>query len=153
MGVPWGIVEFPANEDRSSLIQSWQPLGRCADDYGINIMHGTDRLHLAYDSSTDNAAAVTVTPDPDARARLDALSCGDGTYDEFEQLFDGIEAFVPFDTFGKITAPGTPVDGLLSESLSYLITCTRGVKTQLARDLHAAALVAHKYRMMITISF
>lgn len=153
MGVPWGIVEFPSTENRSSLIAQWQPLGRLADDFGINIMHGADRLFLSYDPETDDAAPVFVDRDPEARARLDELSCDDGSYGQFEGLFDGHEAFVPFETPGKIIAPGTPLDGLRSATLETLIACTRGNDDQLSRDLHAAARVAIDLSMIITISF
>ncbi|RSM86576.1 hypothetical protein DMH04_13070 [Kibdelosporangium aridum] len=106
MGVPWGVVAYPESADRAEIIAEWGPLAHESyEETGFNILHGTDRIHFL------PGAEPTVHSDPEARARVDALPSGDGTYDDFERLFDGYELFVPWDVFGRVKAPGSRVDG------------------------------------------
>jgi hypothetical protein len=163
MGVAWGIVDYSEKDDRAEVIASWKSLALdCYGEASFTIMHGADRIYFQAGEVGDRIEPVVrVTHDPEARARLDALSIGDGTYDLFDQLFDGFEVFVPWDTDIKIDAPGCVVNGRRAAMVGDLVSWMRGSVAddlqpdldQLARWLLAAAEVARDLRMIIQISF
>ncbi|TWP54235.1 hypothetical protein FKR81_01360 [Lentzea tibetensis] len=162
MGVTWGVVAYPENHDRDELISAWKELGRYAtDDYELNIVHGTDVVSFHAEETGEVTVAAT-TAWPGLLTRLNGLSCGDGSYDQFEQLFDGYELFVPYYVHDpKIVAPGSVADGLRSASIDDLYgsvgwTAKNSEDLDLARlagELRAAALLADEYRMMIRVNF
>ncbi|MCE7002923.1 hypothetical protein LWC34_08765 [Kibdelosporangium philippinense] len=157
MGVPWGVVAYSASADRAEIIEEWGPLAQQSyEDLGLNILHGNDRIHFL--PSTE----PTVHHDPEARALVDALPYCDGSYDDFERLFDGYELFVPWDSFGAVHVPGSSrVDGKFAVWVRDL---ARWMKNRddfpagsdvalLASQLHAQATLATELAMIIEISF
>jgi hypothetical protein len=166
MGVAWGIVEYATDRERDKVIADWRDLALDSDEVagGFTIMHGTDRIRFEREEIADNRfePRVTVVPDPEARARVDALRTGDGSYDMFERMFDGHELFVPWDMHQKVNRPGSAADTLLAACVwdlrrkmaARVRDFTPGTDLhRLASELGAAAELATELNMLIRISF
>jgi hypothetical protein len=150
------LLQRPFIRSRDGCRTEWGPLApHSYEETGFNILHGTDRVHFLPDKEP------TVHHDPEARARVDALPYRDGSYDDFERLFDGYELFVPWDVFGPVKAPGSRVDGKFAVFVPDL---ARWMKNRddliagsdvavLAGQLHAQAKLAGELAMIIEISF
>ncbi|GAA1016852.1 hypothetical protein Aple_042680 [Acrocarpospora pleiomorpha] len=165
MGVPWGIVEYPAKYDRDEVIADWRPFAMSVFALNsrrtFNVMHGEDRVGFRAVRSADGRIELvtSVEQHPLARKRIDALECGDGTYDMFDQLFDGYEVFVPWSTIPATIT--TPARSWRAWPLRYLEGSMRGHLPEiedpelqtLARQLLRASVVAAKFNMLVTVSY
>lgn len=170
MGIPWGIVAYPATYERERLVAEWRPLV-ASMPRRFSMLHGDERLDVRRraekDPSGGRVVSVDAAPAADLRAQVDALSTGDGTHDWFEQLFDGFELFVPWTTgSATVHAPGSPRHGKRCASVDELVVSMRQKLelfraepprtpevARLAAELLTASKLAKKHRMFIEVSF
>jgi hypothetical protein len=166
MGVAWGIVEYSASCDREEVIGEWRPFAQAAFELNprrtMSVLHGEDRITFRGSRDADGQVEVvtSVSKDRAARAQVDKLSFGDGSYDEFGRLFDGWEVFVPWSTI-----PGRFATSTRTWSASTLQRLEGGMRATLAelgddddlrglaRELFRAAYVAGRRNLLVTISY
>lgn len=164
------MVAYPASDSAEALVDEWRSLAAVPVRRECAVLRGDDRTHFrrlkTQDETGKFGVEITTTKAPDERKLVDALSTGDGTYELFEQLFDGYEVFVPWSTnVGTIEAPGCPLDGkqrnsidTLTASMKSHVASYEGLPpadpelARLANELLAAGQLAKKLRMFIQVS-
>ncbi|RAY11438.1 hypothetical protein DPM19_30955 [Actinomadura craniellae] len=155
------------------MLEEWMPFAETALNTRrvFHVMHGEDRIGFRQVRDAEGRLEVvtTVSADPAARAKIDALSEGDGTYSLFDRIFDGYELFVPWSSKYAIRSITTPSRSWHAETLDFLMSHARSAKVErwstppvystdpdllkLADDLFAAATAAKKLKMLISISY
>ncbi|MFB4319920.1 hypothetical protein [Actinomadura sp. 21ATH] len=160
MDVSWGILRYPAEQDRAEILGEWRPFAEATLDHGgsFGVMHGEDRITFRRPRAAKDRAevAVAVTADPAARARVDALVLTDGTRELFGRLFNDHEVFVPWNTRPFPAGIGTPSRTWFPAALDRLVAATGDLEAdpdlvELADHLFTAACLARRLQMLITI--
>ncbi|MET8051523.1 hypothetical protein ABZU75_28370 [Streptosporangium sp. NPDC005286] len=166
MGICWGIVEYSAKYDREEVIGDWEPFALAVFALNprrtLSVMHGEDRIVFRGSRNGDGQIELvtTATRDHVARARIDKLRCDDGTYDQFDLLFDGYEVFVPWRTIP--VAIDTATRSWQAWPLAHLEGSLWGRMDEfaedpdldkLARQLIRAAATAGPRNMLVTVSY
>ena len=93
MGVPWGIERFDGKPDQADLDRYRQLVLRLGGPFAIP---GPDALHVfsvQYDFSNPSDPGTPVVQTEPA-VELPRPDGGDGTYEQWEELCDGIELFL-----------------------------------------------------------
>jgi hypothetical protein len=172
VGVSWGILRYPAEYDPDRLVAEWRPLAAVPLRREFTVLRG-DQLHHFRRLPTRDASgafdvSTTAAPAPELAKQVAGLLRGDGTYDLFAQLFDGIEVLVPWTVarIGKVDKPGCPIDGRRADGVDQLIESMRrkvaAHRTEppddpdlarLAKELLAAGRLAKKARTFLEIGF
>jgi hypothetical protein len=172
MSVPWGIVTAAGKQAEKSFLADWRPLANRPMPREFNVLRGTKRYHFRrrperVPGTTDWRVDIVASDASELAEQVRALPCGDGTYAQFERLFDGFEVFVPWRSAAvAVDAPGCPLHGKRQAEVELLIQQCKGHLVafkkappgdpdvvRLAKELHSAAQLAKKLRMLIAISF
>ncbi|TDD25100.1 hypothetical protein [Nonomuraea diastatica] len=165
MGVPWGIEEYSSKYDRDMVLEDWTPFAEAALNMrrSFGIMHGDVRVEFRKRKLADGRSEVytTETPAPAARAQIDRLSMGDGTYDMFDQIMDGYDIFLPWTSKERSWTVKTPDRVWYVTTLDVLIGTTYRTDDldddpslqKLAGELCRAGVVAQKYKLAVGISY
>jgi len=152
MGVPWG-VEY-ADTEFESLdfhLNRWKAF--CAAGLCRHFVIPIDERLYEFQQDDDGQVNITEREDPALIAEIKALSCGDGTYDMFEMITEGISLYGPDQLeMRHIDRPEFGWGYEVAGSLDLLCGLRPG-KMRLAQELKKAAQFCKKHQLMIGISY
>lgn len=150
MGVPWGIERGKTRHQPTEFYTSaWTRF--CEADLCGHFAVPIDDTLYSFRRTDDGAVTVESRWAPELVAHIGTMQCDDGTYDDFEGLFDGYSLFLPDDRGPRrITRGILPWNYSSASSLRDL----RGLGgSPLARQLGAAGALAEEHRLVVSISF
>jgi hypothetical protein len=152
VGVPWGIEHTSSRYDTmAKFLEQWTSFATA--DICQHFVVPFDAEFHTFTRQPDGTVSVGTESRPDLLAEINELSCGDGSYDEFESLTE-VALFVP-DRRGKRSVPRETwryrgniiVDSL--DALHWMGSDGR----RLARELHQAGQLAEKHGLIVGISY
>jgi len=152
VGVPWGIETSSSEYNtKAEFLEQWTSFA--AADICESFVVPYDAEVHTFTRQPDGTVSVTVESRPDLLAEIDKLSCGDGSYDEFEALTE-VALFVP-DWRGMRTVSRETwhyrgniiVDSIIE--LQWFSSDQR----RLARELNLAGRLAEENSLIVGISY
>jgi hypothetical protein len=152
MGVPWGVEYGVTKYDSLEFyLNRWKKfceLGLC-DHFVFPI----DEVLYEFKLGNDGQVSVTTREDAEVIAEMKSLSCGDGTYDEFESVTSSYDLYLP-DNRGSRNIDNPEFKWNYQSANSLKLLADLSPKWgRLARELRAAAKFCQKNRMMLGISY
>jgi hypothetical protein len=150
MGVPWGIqAGKTAYRPVAFHLDAWTKF--CAADLCRQFAIPIDDEIYRFTRKDDGAVEVTHEPRSELVAEIGKLRCDDGTYEEFDGLFDGYALFLPDERgYRKVPAGVLPWGYESAHSLSLL----RGLSgSRLAGQLMLASVLAQEHELIVGISY
>lgn len=152
MGVPWGVEYADTEyEPLDFHLNRWKAF--CAANLCRHFVIPIDGLFYEFKQVDDSRVNITKREDPELIAEINALSCGDGTYDMFEMITEGISLYVPDQReVRRIDRPEFEWGYESAGSLDLLCNLRAG-KMRLAQELKKAAAFCKKHRLMLGISY
>jgi hypothetical protein len=152
MGVAWG-VEYGKTKHRSidEYLDCWRTF--CASGLCDCFVFPIDEILYEFKRGDDDQVSISTRDAPEILEQMRSLNCGDGTYDEFELISDGIDLYLPdLRGYRNIKKPESPWSYEKADSLEKLIGLSPRRST-LARQMREAAIFGRKHGMMIGVSF
>ena len=168
MGIPWGIQYGDTKYDSvNNYLEKWKAF--CASGVCRFFVFPIDNLLYEFYQNSEGQVDIKSREAPEIIAEMKALPCGDGTYDMFERISDGIEIYLP-DARGYRNIDIPEFQYKRADSLGILRWINlsnlrkyslRNVNEKwlkdgtlrLAKELRTAAKFCHKHKMMIGVSF